>query len=57
MLISVVYEEDGRECLNLLMADDRISAGAKLYRNTRKVHGTNIFRGFFLKRYRPPCIS
>ena len=31
MLISAVHEEDGREGLNLLMADDRIPAGAKLY--------------------------
>jgi len=31
MLISVVHEEDGHECLNLLMVDDKIPAGAKLY--------------------------
>ena len=31
MLISAVHEEDGREGLNLLMVDDRIPAGAKLY--------------------------
>ena len=31
MLISAVHEENGRECLNLLMVDDRIPAGAKLY--------------------------
>ena len=31
MLISAVHEEDGREDLNLLMVDDRIPAGAKLY--------------------------
>ena len=31
MLISAVYEEDGHEGLNLLMVDDRIPAGAKLY--------------------------
>ena len=31
MLISAVYEEDGQEGLNLLMVDDRIPAGAKLY--------------------------
>ena len=31
MLISAVQEEDGREGLNLLMVDDRIPAGAKLY--------------------------
>ena len=31
MLISAVYEYDGREGLNLLMVDDRIPAGAKLY--------------------------
>ena len=31
MLISAVYENDGREGLNLLMVDDRIPAGAKLY--------------------------
>ena len=31
MLISAVHEEDGHEGLNLLMVDDRITAGAKLY--------------------------
>ncbi len=31
MLISAVHEIDGREGLNLLMVDDRIPAGAKLY--------------------------
>ena len=31
MLISAVHEEDGHEGLNLLMVDDRIPAGAKLY--------------------------
>lgn len=31
MLISAVHEEEGREGLNLLMVDDRIPAGAKLY--------------------------
>ena len=31
MLISAVYEYDGHEGLNLLMLDDRIPAGAKLY--------------------------
>ena len=31
MLISAVHEEGGREGLNLLMVDDRIPAGAKLY--------------------------
>ena len=31
MLISAVYEYDGREGLNLLMLDDAIPAGAKLY--------------------------
>ena len=31
MLISAVHEEDGHEDLNLLMVDDRIPAGAKLY--------------------------
>ena len=31
MLISSVHEEDGHEGLNLLMVDDRIPAGAKLY--------------------------
>ena len=30
MLISAVHEEDGKECLNLLMVSDRIPAGAKL---------------------------
>ena len=31
VLISAVHEEDGHEGLNLLMVDDRIPAGAKLY--------------------------
>ena len=31
MLISAVHHEDGQERLNLLMVDDRIPAGAKLY--------------------------
>ena len=31
MLISAVHEYDGQESLNLLMVDDRIPAGAKLY--------------------------
>lgn len=31
MLISAVHEEDGHERLNLLMVDDKIPAGAKLY--------------------------
>ena len=31
MLISAVYENDGCEGLNLLMVDDQIPAGAKLY--------------------------
>ena len=31
MLISAVYEYEGREGLNLLMVNDRIPAGAKLY--------------------------
>ena len=31
MLISAVHEVEGREGLNLLMVDDRIPAGAKLY--------------------------
>ena len=31
MLISAVYEYDGKEGLNLLMLDDSIPAGAKLY--------------------------
>ena len=31
MLISAVYENDGKEGLNLLMLDDNIPAGAKLY--------------------------
>ena len=31
MLISAVHEADGQERLNLLMVDDRIPAGAKLY--------------------------
>lgn len=31
MLISAVHEEDGKEGLNLLMVDNHIPAGAKLY--------------------------
>ena len=31
MLISAVHSEQGEERLNLLMLDDRIPAGAKLY--------------------------
>lgn len=31
MLISAVHEKNGHEALNLLMVDDRIPAGAKLY--------------------------
>ena len=31
MLISAVNEYDGDEMLNLLLVDDRIPAGAKLY--------------------------
>jgi len=31
MLLSAVHEEEGEERLNLLMVDDRIPAGAKLY--------------------------
>ena len=31
MLISAVYEYDGHEGLNLLMVDDQIPAGVKLY--------------------------
>ena len=31
MLISAIYEENGHEGLNLLMVDDKIPAGAKLY--------------------------
>ena len=31
MLISAGHENDGKEALNLLMVDDRIPAGAKLY--------------------------
>ena len=31
MLISAVHEEDGKESLNLLMVDEHIPAGAKLY--------------------------
>ena len=31
MLISAVHEEDGKEALNLLIVDDNIPAGAKLY--------------------------
>ena len=35
MLISAVHEEDGHECLNLLMVDDKIPAGAKLYQDKK----------------------
>ena len=35
MLISAVHEEDGHECLNLLMVDDNIPAGAKLYQDKK----------------------
>ena len=31
MLISAVHEEDGHEGLHLLIVDDHIPAGAKLY--------------------------
>ena len=31
MLISAVHKENGEEGLNLLMLDDKIPAGAKLY--------------------------
>ncbi len=31
MIISAIHKEDGEERLNLLMVDDRIPAGAKLY--------------------------
>lgn len=31
MIISAIHEEDGEERLNVLMVDDRIPAGAKLY--------------------------
>ncbi len=31
MIISAIHEQDGEEALNLLMVDDRIPAGAKLY--------------------------
>lgn len=31
MLLSAIHEEEGEECLNLLMVDERIPAGAKLY--------------------------
>lgn len=31
MLLSALYSEDGEERLNLLMVDDFIPAGAKLY--------------------------
>ncbi|MFR8874018.1 MAG: hypothetical protein ACLVHV_11555 [Oscillospiraceae bacterium] len=39
MLISAVHEENGREGLNLLMVDDRIPAGAKLYSEQDGPHG------------------
>ena len=31
MLLSAIHEEDGEEKLHLLMVDDHIPAGAKLY--------------------------
>ena len=31
MIISAIHQEDGHEGLNLLMVDDAIPAGAKLY--------------------------
>ena len=31
MLLSAIHEEEGEERLNLLMVDDRIPAGDKLY--------------------------
>ena len=31
MIISAIHNEEGEERLNLLMVDDRIPAGAKLY--------------------------
>lgn len=31
MLLSAIHEEEGEERLNLLMVDDHIPAGAKLY--------------------------
>ena len=31
MLISAIHSEEGKECLNLVMLDDRIPAGAKMY--------------------------
>ena len=31
MLLSAIHSEEGEERLNLLMVDNRISAGAKLY--------------------------
>ena len=31
MLLSAIHEEEGEEKLNLLMVDDKIPAGAKLY--------------------------
>jgi methionine--tRNA ligase beta chain len=31
MLLSALHTEDGKESLNLLMVDDKIPAGAKLY--------------------------
>ena len=37
MLISAVHHEDGQEKLNLLMVDDRIPAGAKLYWRQEKI--------------------
>ena len=38
MIISAIHHEEGEERLNLLMVDDRIPAGAKLYFKTRRTH-------------------
>lgn len=54
MLISAVYEYDGREGLNLLMLDDSIPAGAKLYERghlLQKIALLQLFYNFCARPY------
>ena len=54
MLISAVYEYDGREGLNLLMLDDSIPAGAKLYYRghlLQKIALLQLFYNFCARPY------
>ena len=54
MLISAVYEYDGREGLNLLMLDDSIPAGAKLYKRghlLQKIALLQLFYNFCARPY------